>query len=65
MRHGGIYMKKHVSVKKTYFGEFYLVEVIKAFTKTKENGENIYKMMHTWLRNCKGIIAFVKKEIKR
>ena len=40
------------------------MEVIKAFMKTKENGENIYKMMNAWLGDCRSIFAFVKKEIK-
>ena len=40
------------------------VEVIKTFMKTKENGENIYKMGNAWLRNCRRILAFMKKEIK-
>ena len=40
------------------------MEVIKAFMKTKENGENIYKMLNAWLRNCRSILAFMKKEIK-
>ena len=31
--------------------------------KTKENGENIYKMLNVWLRNCRCILAFMKKEI--
>ena len=43
---------------------FAYVEVIKAFMKTKENGENIYKMVNAWLRNCRSILAFMKKEIK-
>ena len=32
--------------------------------KTKENGENRYKMLNAWLRNCRGNLAFMKKEIK-
>ena len=40
------------------------MEVNKAFMKTKENGENIYKMLNAWLRNCRGILAFMKKEIE-
>ena len=32
--------------------------------KTKETGENIYKMLNTWLRNFRSILAFMKKEIK-
>ena len=40
------------------------MEVIKAFMKTKKNGENIYKMLNAWLRNCRSILAFIKKEIK-
>ena len=32
--------------------------------KTKENGENIYKFLNAWLRNCRSIFAFMKKEIK-
>ena len=26
--------------------------------KKKENGRNIYKMLNTWLRNCRGSLAF-------
>ena len=40
------------------------MEVIKAFMKTKENGENIYKMLNAWLKNSRSILAFMKKEIK-
>ena len=40
------------------------MEVIKAFMKTKENGENIYKMLKIWLMNCRSILGFMKKEIK-
>ena len=40
------------------------MEVIKAFMKTKENGENKYKLVNAWLRNCRSILAFMKKEIK-
>ena len=40
------------------------MEVIKAFMKTKENGENIYKMLNAWLKNFRSILAFMKKEIK-
>ena len=40
------------------------MEVIKGFTQTKENGEIIYKMLNAWLRNCRSILAFMKKEIK-
>ena len=40
------------------------MEVIKAFMNTKENGENIYKILNALLRNCRSIIAFMKKEIK-
>ena len=32
--------------------------------KTKENEENIYKMLNAWLKNCRNILAFMKKEIK-
>ena len=32
--------------------------------KTTENGENIYKMMNAWLRNCRSILAYMTKEIK-
>ena len=39
------------------------MEVIKAFMKTKENGESIYKMLNAWPRNCRKILAFIKKEI--
>ena len=40
------------------------MEVIKAVNKTKENGENIYKILNAWIRNCRSILAFMKKEIK-
>ena len=40
------------------------MEVIKAFMITKENGEYIYKMLNTWLRNCRSILAFMKNEMK-
>ena len=40
------------------------MEVIKAFMKMKENGENIYEMLNAWLRNSRSILAFMKKEIK-
>ena len=26
--------------------------------KTKENGENIYKMLNPWLKNCRSTLAF-------
>ena len=32
--------------------------------KTKENTENIYKILNAWLRNYRSILAFMKKEIK-
>ena len=32
--------------------------------KTKENGENIYKMLNAWLKNFRSILAFMKKKIK-
>ena len=30
----------------------------------KGNGENICKMLNAWPRDCKSILAFMKKEIK-
>ena len=39
------------------------VFIIKVFMKTKENEENIYKMLKPWLRNCRSILAFMKNEI--
>ena len=30
----------------------------------KENGENIYKKLNAWLKNCRSFLAFIKKEIK-
>ena len=47
-------MKKHMSQRKKLVCKenFALVEVMKAFMKTKENGQNIYKFMNAWLRNC-------------
>ena len=50
--------------KLIYKDIFALEEVIKVFMKTKENGENIYKMLIAWLRNCRSILAFMKMEIK-
>ena len=65
LRHLGKTMKKHVSMKKLiYKNIFAYVKVIKAFMKTKENGEIIYKILNAWLRNCRSILAFMKKEIK-
>ena len=32
--------------------------------KTKEKRENLSKMMNAWLRNCRSILAFMKKEMK-
>ena len=40
------------------------MEVIKAFMKTNENGKIIYKMINVEPRNCRSILAFLKKEIK-
>ena len=40
------------------------MEVIKIFMKTKENEGNIYKMMNAWLRNCRNILASMKKRTK-
>ena len=40
------------------------MEVIKALMKTKEN-ENIYKLLNAWPRNCRSILAFMKKGNKR
>ena len=61
LRHGGKTMKKHMSVKKLIYED---ILAYKAFMKTKENGENIYKMLNAWLRNCRGNLAFMKTEIK-
>ena len=44
LRHGGKTMKKLVSLKK--------------LMKTKENWENIYKMLNAWQKNCRSILAF-------
>ena len=30
--------------------------------RTKENRENIYKMLNAWLRNSRSILAFMKKD---
>ena len=58
-------MKKHMSVKKLIYKDILTsVEFIKAFMKTKENRENIYKMLNAWLRNCRGNLAFMEKDIK-
>ena len=32
--------------------------------KTKENAENINKILNAWLRNSRSILTFMKKEIK-
>ena len=32
--------------------------------KTKENGENEYKMVNDWLRNCRSFLALMEKEVK-
>ena len=32
--------------------------------KTKGNGENLCKMLNAWPRNCRSILAFMKKGIK-
>ena len=65
MRHRSKTIKKHVSVKKLIYKDiFALVEVIKAFMETKENGESIYKMLNAWLRDSRSILAFMKKKIK-
>ena len=40
------------------------MEVIKAFMKTKENREKIYKILIAWLTNSRSILAFMKKEMK-
>ena len=51
--------------KLTYKDIFNLEEVIKVFMKTKEIGENMYKMLNAWLRRkCISILAFMKMEIK-
>ena len=50
--------------KLIYKDIFALEEVIKVFMKTKENGENIYKMLNAWLRNCRSILVFMKMGIK-
>ena len=63
--HGGKTMKKHMFQWKNLFIRIFLqVEVIKAFMRTKEKGESIDKMLNVWLRNCRSILAFMKKEIK-
>ena len=51
--------------KLTYKDIFNLEEVIEVFVKTKEIGENMYKMLNTWLRRkCISKLAFMKMEIK-
>ena len=50
--------------KVLYKDIFALEEVIKVFIKTKENWGNIYKILNAWLRNCRSILAFLRKEIK-
>ena len=50
--------------KVIYKDTFALEEVFKVFMKTNANGENIYKILNAWLRNCRSILAFMKKEIK-
>ena len=63
MRHGVKIMKKQVK-KLIYKDIFAYVGVSEAFLKTKENGENIYKMLKVWLRNCRSILVLMKKEMK-
>ena len=59
------YKEKHVLVKNLIYKDIFAkVEVIKEFMKTIENRENIYKMPNAWLRNCRSILAFVKKKTK-
>ena len=63
--YGGKTITKCILVKKLIYKDiFALVEVIKASVKTKENGENIYKMLNAWLRNSRSILAFMRKKIK-
>ena len=63
--HGVKTIKKHISVNKLIYKDIFAeVEVIKAFMKTKETGENIYKTLNAWLNNPRSILAFMKKEIK-
>ena len=51
-------------MKKVIYKDIFALEkVIKLFKKTKENGENTYKMLNVWLRNYRSILAFMKKEI--
>ena len=63
MRHEVKIMKKQVK-KLIYKDSFAYVGVSEAFLKTKENGENIYKMLKAWLRNCRSILVLMKKEMK-
>ena len=52
--------------KVVYKDIFALEEFIKVFMKTKENGENIYKMLIAWLRDCRSTLAFRgNKEYKK
>ena len=63
--YGGKTIKKYILVKKLIYKDIFALEkVIKASVKTKENGENIYKMSNAWLRNSRSILAFMKKKIK-
>ena len=59
LRHGSKSKKKHVSVKKLICKKIFAS--VEAFLKTKENGENMYKMMNAWLMSCRGVLAFSKK----
>ena len=41
------------------------MEVIQAFMRTYEMYKMlVYKMLNAWLRSCRSILVFMKKEIK-
>ena len=46
------------------FAGAHLTEGLAPCPFTKKNGENIYKILKAWLRNCRSIPDFMKKEIK-
>ena len=53
--------------EKNLFIRIFLLKwkLLKHLWKRKKMGENIRKMLNAWLRNCRSILAFMKKEKKR
>ena len=65
LRHGGKTIKKHIFQWKNLFTRIILLKrkLLKYLWKRKKMGKT-YKMLNAWLRNCRNILAFMKKEIK-